>query len=81
VIVIAEPAADELWPAAGALAAGVVLLVLLLPHAAASSVVPSSTPSFTGSGARVSIEMLILSSPVWGGTARTSTALVQLLSW
>jgi len=58
-VALAEEPAVALCPAAGALAAGVLLLVLL-PHAAASSVVPSSTLSFTGSGARVSNEMLIL---------------------
>ena len=63
-ITIAEPEADV--PAC----APVLLLLLLLPllpHAAANSATAISAPNRTGTGMRVNNDLLIVMSPIWYG--------------
>jgi len=62
-ITIAVPEADA--PAC----APVLLLLLLplLPHAAAVSATATSAPNRTGTGMRVNNDLLIVMSPIWYG--------------
>jgi hypothetical protein len=57
--VLAVPEALGVVPVAGE-------LLLLLLHAAATSAVPSTAPTFTGSGTRASNELVILIVPAFG---------------
>jgi hypothetical protein len=53
------PLAEEAPPAAAPLAGGVLLVLALLPQAAARSAAASPSPSLAGTGTRPGIEMLM----------------------
>jgi hypothetical protein len=68
------PLAEEAPPAAAPLAGGVLLVLALLPQAAARSAAASPRPSLAGTGTRPGIEMLMNIFSLSGGELALSGA-------